>query len=64
MPLFLFAARHARWCLILGLIAGLALPGLAAILKPWLPHLVAGLLFLSALRIGPKAALGNLTDLR
>lgn len=64
MPFFLFAARHARWCLILGLLAGLTLPGLAATLKPWLPALVALLLFLSALRIGPKAALGNLTDIR
>lgn len=64
MPFLVFCAQHARWCLILGLLAGLTLPGLAAALKPWLPHLVAVLLFLSALRIGPKAALGNLTDIR
>ncbi|NNE88410.1 MAG: hypothetical protein HKN27_10075 [Silicimonas sp.] len=64
MPLLLFAANHARWCLILGLLAGLTLPGLAATIKPWLPMLIAGLLFLSALRIGPKAAFGNLTDIR
>jgi hypothetical protein len=64
VPILLFAARHARWCLILGLLAGLTLPTLAAALKPWLPALVACLLFLSALRIGPKAALGNLTDVR
>lgn len=64
MPLFLFAAKHARWCLVLGLLAGVTLPGLAAAIKPWLPTLVAALLLLSALRIGPKAALGNLTDIR
>ena len=64
MTFFLFAARHARWCLVLGLLAGLTLPALAAFLKPWLPALVACLLFLSALRIGPKAALGNLTNIR
>lgn len=61
---FLYARRHARACLILGLIAGLTLPGLAETLKPWLPEMVAGLLFLSALRIGPRAALGSLKDLR
>ena len=64
MPFLLFAAKHARWCLVLGLLAGITLPGLAAAIKPWLPTLVAGLLLLSALRIGPKAAFGNLTDVR
>lgn len=64
MALLLFAARHARWCLVLGLLAGLTLPSLAAFLKPLLPALVACLLFLSALRIGPKAALGNLTNIQ
>lgn len=56
--------RRGRWCLILGLIAGLALPGLALTLKPWLPEMIAALLFLAALRIGPRAAVGGLTDLR
>ena len=64
MPLLLIAARHARWCLILGLLAGLTLPSFAALIKPWLPQLVAFLLFLSALRIGSKAALGNFADIR
>lgn len=57
-------ARHGRWALILGLAAGLGLPGLAAALRPWLPHLVALLLFLTALRIGPRAALGRLAEAR
>ncbi|MDU8912987.1 hypothetical protein [Aestuariicoccus sp. MJ-SS9] len=57
MPLLHFAARHARWCLILGLLAGLALPGVAATLRPWLPHMVSALLFLTAFRLGPRAVL-------
>lgn len=47
-----------------GLLAGLFLPGLAAALRPWLPELVGCLLFLTAFRIGPRAALGGLGDLR
>lgn len=49
---------------MLGLLAGLALPGLAAILRPWLPHLVAGLLCLTAFRVGARAAFGGLGQLR
>lgn len=64
MAPLLLAARHAKLCLVAGLLAGLTLPGLAAILKPWLPHLVALLLFLSAARIGPARALGGLTEAR
>lgn len=47
-----------------GLLAGLTLHGLAQALKPWLPHLVATLLFLSAVRIGPARALGSLGEAR
>ena len=54
------AARHGRWCLVLGLIAGLTLPSVANALKAWLPPLIALLLFLAAFRIGPRAALGSL----
>ena len=42
---------------------GLALPGLAEIMRPWLPVLVLGLLFISVLRIPPRALLGTLPDL-
>jgi len=58
------AARHGRWCLIIGLIAGLSLPDLAAFLRPYLPGLIAGLLFLAAFRIGPKAVLSGLRSER
>jgi len=47
---------------VAGLVAGIALPDLAAALKPWLPEMVAFLLFIAALRIGPRAALGRLRD--
>ncbi|MFN3938491.1 MAG: hypothetical protein ACK4KW_13055 [Gemmobacter sp.] len=58
------AARAGRWLLVAGLAAGIALPDIAAAMKPWLPELVGFLLFLAALRIGPRAALGALSDLR
>ena len=53
-PLVL-AARHGQWVLVAGLMAGLALPGLAHVLRPWLPALVALLVFLSLLRLKPGA---------
>jgi hypothetical protein len=58
------ASTHARTCLILGLVAGLSLPRLAASLVPWLPHMVAILLTVTALRIGHRAAMGAARDLR
>lgn len=60
--LLAFAARHGRSALVLGLLAGLLLPGLAAALRPWLPQMVAGLLFLNAYRIGLPRAAGGLRD--
>lgn len=59
---FAALARHGRALLIGGLAAGVALPGLALAMKPWLPELVAGLLFIAALRIGPRQALGAVRD--
>jgi hypothetical protein len=54
---------HARIALIAGLAAGLALPTLAAWMQPWLSQMVAGLLVITALRIGHKAVGGALADL-
>lgn len=62
--IFWLASTHARLCLILGLAAGLLLPGFAATLVPWLPHMVAALLTTTALRIGHQAAMGAMRDLR
>ncbi|MEO1549479.1 MAG: hypothetical protein AAFR93_03495 [Pseudomonadota bacterium] len=58
-----WVARQGRWGLVAGLVAGLALPGLAETLRPWLPHMVAGLLFFTGLRIGLRQALGVRQDL-
>ena len=61
-PLWI-VARHGRLCLVLGLAAGLLLPETAAALAQWLPFLVAGLLAITAFRIGHNAAFGAITDL-
>ncbi|MEJ6390180.1 hypothetical protein [Gymnodinialimonas ulvae] len=58
-----FCARHGRWGLVVGLACGLTLPGLAAAMRPWLPQMVAGLLFITAFRIGYSASVGKVTDL-
>ena len=58
------ASTHARLCLVIGLAAGLMLPGLARALVPWLPQMVAALLTITALRIGHRAAMGAARDLR
>lgn len=50
-------AGHGQVALVLGLLAGFLLKDLAAALKPWLPEMVAGLLFLTAFRIGAPRAL-------
>ncbi|MEM8801279.1 MAG: hypothetical protein AAGF55_01970 [Pseudomonadota bacterium] len=55
-----FAARYGRWCLIAGLFAGITLPDLAETLRPYLPPMIALLLFLAAFRIGPDAVLSGL----
>lgn len=57
------AARHARLVLILGLVAGAAFPSLALAMRPWIGEMVAGLLFLAALRVGPRQAVGALGDI-
>jgi len=59
-----FAARHARPLLVAALALGLAAPGLAAAVRPWLAAFVAATLCAVALRIGLRAALGALSDLR
>ncbi len=59
-----FAASHARFFLIAGLVAGIASPAAAHAAKPWIAEMIAGLLFLAALRVGPRALIGALSDLR
>ena len=62
MGALVWAAGKGRIFLVAGLLGGLFLPGIAAAMTPWLPHMVAGLLFLSALRIGPRQAAGSLRE--
>lgn len=56
------AARHGRAILIIGLVAGIGVPGLAFAMRPWIAELVAAMLFVAALRIGPRAAFGAVRD--
>ncbi|MCT4370719.1 hypothetical protein CLG85_010465 [Yangia mangrovi] len=64
MSLLPFLARHARWLMLIGLAFGIALPQVAQFVRPWLSELVALMLFVAALRIGPRAALGAVHHLR
>ncbi|ARE38345.1 hypothetical protein RGUI_0204 [Rhodovulum sp. P5] len=57
------AGRYGRILLVAGLGAGFLLPGVAGAMRPWLPALIAALMFLAALRIGPRQAIGALRDL-
>jgi predicted Na+-dependent transporter len=59
-----FLARHGRYALVVGLLVGLLLPDVAVKMKPWLPQLVVFLVFLTALRTGPKDALKGLENFR
>lgn len=52
-------ARFGRWVLPVGLAAGVLLPDLAALLRPWLPHMAALLLTLSAFRTGLRRGVGS-----
>lgn len=56
-------SRHGRAGLAVGLIAGLMLPSVASVLKPFLPFLVMALLLLVALRIGPQSARHGMSNL-
>ena len=55
----LFAARHSRTILIASLATGIALPELAQLARPWLAEGVAAALFFAALRVPPRAAIGD-----
>jgi hypothetical protein len=57
-------ARHGRAVLVLGLVAGIMLPEIALAMKAWIAELVAGLLFVAALRVGPRQAFGALAEMR
>lgn len=58
-----FCARHGKAGLVVGLVLGFALPGLAQSMRPALPFLVAGLLFVSALRVGHREVAGHVSQI-
>ncbi|MHB2266532.1 hypothetical protein [Aliihoeflea sp. PC F10.4] len=53
MAVLEWIARNGRVMLIAGLVAGIALPGLAVVLRPWIAPMIVALLFLAVLRLGP-----------
>ena len=55
-------AENSRWALVAGLAIGILFPQIAGLVKPWVGHWVAIVLFLAALRIDPKDALGSGDD--
>ena len=57
------AGRHGRLLLIVGLLAGIFLLEAARVVRPYVGELIAVLLFLSCLRIGPRQALGAAADI-
>jgi len=61
--LLIQCATYSRPLIIIGLLAGVSLPSVAAAMSPWLPHMIAVLLVISAFRIGHRAAFGAFSDL-
>ena len=53
-------AAHGKLALVVGLMAGLFLPGLAQVIRPFIPHLIAALLMVTAARVGWRDASGGL----
>ena len=58
-----YLGRQGRFVLIAGLVVAVLFPGLAQIIKGWLPQFIALLLFFGAFRIGPVDAIGQLSDI-
>lgn len=62
--LFGWIARHGRFALIAGLLAGACLPGLAAALRQAIAPIIVALLFLAILRLGPTGLRAGARGLR
>lgn len=58
------AAGNARTVLVLGVVAGMAVPTLAERMVPWIGICIGALLFLAMLRIGPQKAREAVLHLR
>jgi ACR3 family arsenite transporter len=59
----IFFARLGPWVLASGLVIGIAVPELGAVIRPWLPQMVVLLLFLASLRIGFAEMAGSVRAL-
>jgi arsenite transporter len=57
-------ARQGRFVLIAGLLIGILVPALANALRPYIPQAAALMLFVSALRIGLRQAVGDVRQMR
>lgn len=62
--IFSIVAQYGRFVLILGLVAGVTMPDLAVSMRPWLRELVMLLLAFTAFRVGFKAVLETLADIK
>lgn len=59
-----FFARQGRLILVASLVVGLASSTLAEMIKPHIGILIAALLFVACLRVGPKQVLGAVQDIK
>ncbi len=59
-----FCARQGRLILVASLVVGLASSTLAELIKPHIGVLIAALLFVACLRVGPKQVLGAVRDIK
>lgn len=56
--LLVWCARHGRYLLVAGLLAGIFIEPLAVFLKAWIPEMIGLMLLVAAFRVGPRAAIG------
>ncbi|MFD0915246.1 hypothetical protein ACFQ14_02380 [Pseudahrensia aquimaris] len=64
LRLLQWVGRTGRYWLIVGLVVGLALPEITLLVRPWIGELIAALLVVTAVRVGARAALGSMGDVR
>jgi len=60
---FAWLGARGQYCLIAGLLAGLALPVLAETLRPWIGTMIVLLLVVTGIRVGARAAIGSFDDI-
>lgn len=60
--ILVFLARHGRYVLVVGLVAGFLLPEVAQRLRLYLPQMIIFLLFITAFRIGPVDAVAGISQ--